>query len=175
MANTYTKIATYSVGVAGAATVSFLSIPQTYTDLLLRVSGRGSRNDQTFDQLQIRFNGDSSTIYSDNNVYGLNSGVGAGRDTSVGITNQFAYVSTGYDGGNIFGNSDVYIPNYTGSNYKSAIAESVAENNLVGNPINVLGSTLYRSNSAITSIVCSPASGSWVNNSTFTLYGIKNS
>jgi hypothetical protein len=40
MANTYTLISSVTVGSGGAANIEFTSIPQTYTDLLYKISGR---------------------------------------------------------------------------------------------------------------------------------------
>ena len=41
MATTFTKIASVSVGSGGAATMSFTSIPSTYTDIVVKLSARG--------------------------------------------------------------------------------------------------------------------------------------
>jgi hypothetical protein len=43
MALTYTAIKTVTVGSGGAANIDFTSIPQTYTDLVLKVSARMNR------------------------------------------------------------------------------------------------------------------------------------
>jgi hypothetical protein len=44
MANTYEAIATVEVGSGGAADIEFTSIPGTYTDLVLKLSARGTRS-----------------------------------------------------------------------------------------------------------------------------------
>jgi len=62
MAYTYSKIATYTVGSGGVATVSFLNIPQNYTDLILKASIRSSIS-QTNDYGIIQFNGDTGSNY----------------------------------------------------------------------------------------------------------------
>ena len=40
MATTYKAISTVTVGSGGAASITFSSIPATYTDLVLKISGR---------------------------------------------------------------------------------------------------------------------------------------
>ena len=71
-----------------------------------------------------------------------------------------------------FGNTEIYIPNYTSSNYKSLYSDSVTENNgtqiLLG-----LNHSLWANTAAITSITIATATGgNYVQNSSFYLYGI---
>ena len=47
MATTYTLISSVTVGSGGAASIEFTSIPSTYTDLVLKLSARSSRNVST--------------------------------------------------------------------------------------------------------------------------------
>jgi len=54
MATTYTLISSVTVGSGGAATMTFSSIPQTYTDLLVRVSARNTSTSGS--GLNMRFN-----------------------------------------------------------------------------------------------------------------------
>ena len=56
MANTYVKIASVTVGSAGANTITFNSIPATYTDLILYVSARSSRAVNDVESFQIKPN-----------------------------------------------------------------------------------------------------------------------
>ena len=63
MANTYTLLETVTVGAAGAASVTFNSIPQTgYTDLVIKCSVRGTAS-ALYASLAVRFNGDSAANY----------------------------------------------------------------------------------------------------------------
>ena len=60
MANTYTLIASQTVGSGGASAINFGSIPNTYTDLLVKVSARMSSANGS---AGITFNG-TNTNYS---------------------------------------------------------------------------------------------------------------
>jgi hypothetical protein len=74
---------------------------------------------------------------------------------------------------NIFSNNEIYIPNYTVSNFKSFSFDSVVENNVVGGETyNVLGSGLYRNTSSITNLTLSTSGSGFAQHSTFSLYGI---
>ena len=63
MALTFSAIATVTVGSGGTANIEFTSIPSTYTDLKLMLSGRTSNNDSLhYGPNYITFNNDTSEI-----------------------------------------------------------------------------------------------------------------
>jgi hypothetical protein len=170
MANTMTLIASSTVSGATAANMTFTSIPSTYTDLLLKISARiGDAN--TWSDFLVSFNG-TTTNYSDRFVYGAGASTGTGTDTGAGLQTR---TSTTANTANTFGNTEMYIPNYTGSNYKSASYDQVSENNATG-AIAILTAGLWSNTAAITSITLTPiSSNNFVQYSTAYLYGIKNS
>lgn len=170
MANTYTKIASVAVGSGGASTIDFTSIPNTYTDLLVRVSARktttGGQN------LQMQFNG-STTSYLQRTIIGNGSTVASYSDNSeIG----FMYVTLSSDTANTFSSTDIYIPNYAGSNNKSVNIDNVTENNATA-ALAVLTAALWSNSAAINRVYLQVANGAGVfaQYSTATLYGIKNS
>ena len=172
MANTYTAIQTVTVGSGGASSIQFTSIPQTYTDLVILLSGRTTRND-TADDIGIEFN-NTTGVYSNKRLFGYSGSTsGAISDASAGNEGGMASAATATS--NTFGSTYIYIPNYTSSNNKSISTDSVSETNS-GNAVQVLVAGLATVTSAITSIkLLSRNSGNWVQYSTATLYGIKNS
>ena len=168
MALTYVAIATVTVGAGGAATITFSSIPQTYTDLCILWSVRTDRPGTATDAPWIKFNG-SSTSPTNLRLYGTGSSVGT--DTSAWMTVNAAGTTA-----STFSNVSIYIPNYTSSNNKSFSIDSVLENNATeGYPM--LQAGLWSNTAAITSIELNDAitGYSFVQHSTATLYGIKNS
>ena len=68
MANTYTLISSNTL-TSSAASVTFSSIPATYTDLVLRISARSDRVSTT-DRLRLTFNSDTATNYSNITLVG---------------------------------------------------------------------------------------------------------
>lgn len=163
-------IGSTTVGAGGAASVSFSSIPQTYTDLLLvgsaRIAGAVNR-----DGVLMRFNGDStSTNYFYNWTYTLNGSVGTPGSGNIG--GILAFEAPGANAtANTFGNSQCLIPNYTGSSQKSTATEAMGENNAAAATI-YINSGRWNQTSAITSITILNASSNLVEGSSFTLYGI---
>jgi len=167
MATTYEAIATVEVGSGGAASISFTSIPGTYTDLLIKLSARGSASGNWI-ELDAKFNASSSNFTS-RYLYGFDTTIG-----SATYTDQIAWITGASAIASIFGNTEIYIPNYASANNKSVSADIVTENNSV-NGLNILNAQLWSNSAAITSIELTPTSGTLNQYSTATLYGIKNS
>jgi hypothetical protein len=174
MATTFTKIASVSVGVLGASSMAFTSIPSTYTDLCLLVSARSIRA-QNSDNLDIFFNG-STANRSDLALRGSGT-LAVSYTTSNG---HIGYIDGALDTASTFGSASIYIPNYAGSNNKSFNNDVLYENKDASNggAFIVLDAGLWSQTAAITSITLNTSSGAgsnFVQYSTATLYGIKNS
>ena len=168
MATTYEAIATYEVGASGAANIEFTSIAADWTDVCILLSARSTRA-ATQDTATIQFNGNASN-YSMRRLYADGSTAYSDNDTSLPTGHYSAANATA----NTFGNVIIYIPNYASSNYKSVSSEGVAETNGTTVFMSMVAG-LWSNTSAITSIKLTPFSGSFVQYSTATLYGIKNS
>jgi len=172
MPSTYTLIAS-NVLTTTTATVTFSSIPQTYTDLVLRISARTGRTDP--DYILLTFNSDttsSGTTYSDTYMLGSGSTTTSGRDSS-GATIYDVGIPGVNQTSNTFSSTEIYIPNYTVSANKPFSSFSVTENNATAADI-WAGANLWRNTAAVTQINMTAVS-SYVAGSSFYLYGIKNS
>jgi hypothetical protein len=181
MPDTYTLIASSTVGSGGAANITFSSIPQTYTDLLIKVSARSLYNgagggSSIRDNLGFYFNGASGgTTWSAKVLYGI-PGIVTGSGGGTGGANGTAGYSNGTGNtANTFGTNEIYIPNYTGSAQKSSSADGASESNDTSTGLQI-SANLTSSTSAVTSITLLSSSGAGafdlVQNSTAYLYGI---
>jgi len=152
---------------ASAASISFTNIPQTgYTDLKLVHSSRVSRA-AYHDSILLSFNG-LTTNQSQRRIYGTGSSVASTADTLMYGGQAPGSTATA----NTFGSSEIYIPNYTSSNFKSSSEEGVSENNATNAQAD-MNANLWSSTAAITSITLTPESGGTFNQySTFSLYGL---
>jgi hypothetical protein len=158
---------TVTVGSGGASSITFSSIPQGYTDLVIKISVRDSGSGPY--QLSGRFNGDSGINYS-NTLLQANGNSASSGNSANGNAVLFGLSGGSSETSNVFAINEIYIPNYTGSNYKSFVSDAVTENN--GSvSYQYLTAGLWRSTSAITSITAL-ATNSFVQYSTFALYGI---
>ena len=166
MANTFVAIATVTVGSGGAASMDFTNIPATYTDLLIKVSGR-SNQANLGNTVIIKFNGSTS-----NQTAVLLEGSGAAVSSFTQNAGNIGNIQGSTSTSDTFSSLEVYIPNYAGSTYKSRSVDSVTENNAT-TAYSVLAAGLWSQTAAITSIDI--AIGNFVEYSTATLYGIKNS
>ena len=167
MATTFTKIASVSVGSGGSASISFSSIPSTYTDLCVKLSARSDRATEVDDQIIIKPNNSTSSL-----TYRFVRGNGSAASSDV--TNR-TYVPASGSTASTFGNAEIYIPNYAGSTNKSFYCDSVQETNASGAFMS-MQAILWSDTTAISSLVIAPVSGTnFVQYSTATLYGIKSS
>jgi len=170
MPNTYTKIASVAVGVAGAASIDFTSIPATYTDLVIKVSGRITTTGGSY---YVQFNNDTSSAYAYKalrNLSGSASSFGSASSTwaiEPKVPNTADLAST-------FSNDDIYIPNYASSNYKSVSSDNAKELNTANyDSANLLWAGIWNNTAAITTIkLVNTSIFLFQQYSTATLYGI---
>lgn len=170
MANTYTLIASSTVGSGGTAYIEFTSISGSYTDLALLVTCRTASGGA--DAVKIAFNSDNTSgNYSLKYLGGNGTTVNSSTSPS-----QYAVNAVGStDTANTFSNAQVYIPNYAGSNKKSWSADTVTENNGTTAYQNLIAG-LWDNTNAITAIKLTNSGGAnFAQYSTAYLYGISNS
>ena len=174
MPNTFTLISSTTVGSGGASTIDFTNIPQTYTDLVLKVSARSSYSNPWV-SIGLKFNGAAAgASFTWREIDG--SGTAAASGSGNGDIYAGDFVGSTATA-NTFSNVDIYIPNYAGSNNKSVSTDSVTENNATA-AVAMLGAGLWANTAAITSIsmrLYSGVAGTISQYSTAYLYGIKNS
>jgi hypothetical protein len=163
------------VGVLGAASIDFTSIPATYTDLVIKLSARTTTLGQDYASLGIRFNGNTSSVYSTRLVFGLGSGTPGSVNESSQTRSQWQYSTATTATSSTFGNVEIYIPNYASSSNKSMSVDSVTENNATS-ALAGLKSGLWANSAAITSITLfeNNGAGNFVQHSTAYLYGVSN-
>jgi len=166
MATTFTLISSVTLS-SSTATISFTSIPATYTDLKVLISARNDGSPagnilMGFNSLTANFTnkfiqGDGATVISSNVAQMIGDMDGSGETA------------------NTFNNIEVYIPNYRSSNFKSFSSDSVNENNAT-TAYQMFTANLWSDTSAITSIQITNRTGgrNFVQYSTAYLYGISN-
>lgn len=175
MANTFTKIASVTVGSGGTGSITFSSIPQTYTDLYLLTSLKSARATE-YDYPYFRVNTDTSS-------YGMTYMVGNGSTVSGYTDGGYAYWTVKASGGtttaSTFSNTKLYIPRYAsapggGGSTPIQIENVSPYNGSAGQTM--FGHFSWEGNAAINQIIIyNGYSTTWVQYSTATLYGIKNS
>jgi hypothetical protein len=163
MTVTYSQIATQTLG-SNSSTITFNSIPGTYTDLVIIAQ---MKNNGTGSDFLARFNGDTGSNYSRTILGGNGSSTYSARASNA-TTARFNYsepITT--DGNTMF---RINIMNYSNSTtYKTCLNRGDR-----GATSTVAVVNLWRSTSAITSIEFSTdAGGQFVSGSIISLYGIK--
>lgn len=161
MTVTYSQIATQTLGSA-AATVTFSSIPGTYTDLVLIAQFTVTTGNSN---IILYFNGSEATNYSFTGLGGSGGAAVSSRSTNAtGIQTEYY----GY-GDQTQANRIINIMNYANTTTnKTVIGRGNNSNNgtsaIVG---------LWRSTAAITSATIKADGTTFTSGSTFSLYGIK--
>lgn len=171
MPATYIQIAS-NILSTNTATITFSSIPNTYTDLLLKISARTASNAE-YDPLYLDFNNDTASNYSVQTLRGSGAFAEAFRTSSTNpITNNYAF-NAATSTANTFANCEIYIPSYLTATNKPLNVFTAQEMAATGANV-VQQAALWRNTAAITSIRMY-SNGSFVTGSSFFLYGIKNS
>jgi hypothetical protein len=172
MATTFTLIGSVTVGAGGASSIDFSSIPSTYTDLCLKTSIRYSGS--IWNNLDLKVN-NVTTNMAARFLEGAGSGTPSSFSASTGSNdpNFIGYVPGTNVTASTFTNTEIYFPNYAGSNAKSYSVDAVAENNATTSYMH-LAAVLWNSSSAINQITIVPPSGTFVQYSTAYLYGVNN-
>jgi len=173
----FESISTVTVGAGGTSTVTFSSIPSTYTHLQLRVFAQTNRGTYGRDGFIMRFNSDSGSNYSYHYLVGDGSTIGAGgassqsqmrtpevTSTTAGSTTFGGFIMDILDYSNVSKNKTVRM--LGGGDHNGTIAGLGAQVEL--------SSGGWYSTSAISSITLSPNVGTSISQySKFALYGIK--
>lgn len=164
MPSTYSQIATQTLG-STATSVTFSSIPQTYTNLVLVTSAinTGGATD-----LFLTINSDTGTNYSYTWITGTGSAASSGR-ISTNANMRMAYYGIP---GSVFGSIiTTHIPQYTNTTTFKSVLMRAGNANTGGGTDAIIG--LWRNTSAINTLQIRASTGSFGIGSTFTLYGIK--
>ena len=171
MATTYTLISS-NVLSGSAASVTFSSIPSTYTDLVLRIS---ARNDASFyvSSAVIKVNAITGT-YSFTTLYGTGSAAASSADSGSYQGFYLSSVNGNTATSNSFSSHEIYLPNYAGSTNKIASLDNANETNATA-AYRVVNAGLLSNTAAVTSLTITSNSANFLTGSSFYLYGIKNS
>lgn len=135
-------VQTITVGAGGASSIEFTGLPQDATDILLVLSGRSTTADSS---ISIRFNGSTSNLTM-RRLTGYGNAADSGTSTSqVGNISGSDYTAS------TFGNTELYVTNYTSSVGKSFSSTGVTENNATLGVQNLYAG-LWNNSAAVTSI-----------------------
>jgi hypothetical protein len=168
MATTYTLINS-NVLSSSQASVTFSSIPATYTDLVLRISAQADSATNSFSNITITFNGTSTTNLGSTRLTGNGATVASNQGTNQGIIMPNVLPKTGVTG-SPWCNAEVYIPSYTVAQNKPLSTYGVSEGNQTTAWIAATAG-LFSDTTAISSIVLT-GSTDFITGSSFYLYGI---
>lgn len=164
----YESIASLS-GTGSSGTISFISIPSTYKHLQIRFTGSTSGTGGV-ENPWLRFNNDSTTLYSAHRMYG--DGASASADAFSTVAQIRAGFVNDSSNADIMGVAIIDILEYTNTNINKTVKifSGVDRN---GSGFVTLSSGNWRSTTAINRIDLIVSGLNWTADSRFALYGIK--
>ena len=166
----YESIQTFTLS-SSQSSVTFSSIPSTYTHLQIRSISRGDVAGTGRQVTKINFNSDTGSNYASHELYGNGSSAAASALTS----STYAYAGINPASGTLastFGAAVVDILDYANTNkYKTTRTLDGVDYN--GDGVVILTSGLWMNTAAVSSITLTHATGNFVQYSSFALYGIK--
>lgn len=168
----FESIATVTVGSGGSSSVTFSSIPNTYTHLQVRWIGRGTLNVSDVGQ-KVTFNSDTGTNYSNHLLRGNGSAVFVDSSTSQTSASALPRIAAASATSGIFGVEIMDILDYANTN-KFKTLRCLGGFDANGSGDMRFTSAAWQSTSAITSISFSiPDGGNYAQYTQFALYGMK--
>jgi hypothetical protein len=167
----YDSIAT-AVGTGSSDTITFSSIPQTYTHLEIRGIAQANASLNDYGAVGVRFNSDSGTNYTRHRLTGNGTTAGAAANTSTTFADGGPGAVYLTSGTSTVGTTVISVLDYTStSKYTTIRALSGTDNNGIG--LVSLSSGLWLNTNAVTSITLYQQNGNFTDKTTFALYGIK--
>lgn len=158
MAATYTPIASITLGAA-TSSVTFSSIPQTYTDLIVIFNGRTDGDENT----NLQFNSDTTNNYSVTALYGNGSTVTSNRQSNTGSIGLGGISSGSDEQGTVI----VQIMNYANTTTNKTVISRANNSTYVQ-----LRVGMRRSTEAVSAMTIRADSTTFLSGTTFNLYGI---
>lgn len=166
----FESISTTTVGAGGTSSVTFSSIPATYTHLQIRIILRSTSSGSGSEGGYLNFNSDTGSNYTYHRVYGDGASASSGGAASQTNAFVFDYARSGADGSG-FMVAVIDILDYDdGNKYKTV--RSLTGRDANGSGRVGLYSSVWRSASAITSITLAPEANNFAQYSSFALYGV---
>jgi hypothetical protein len=166
-----TKLSSVTVGASAQSSISFTNIPQGYTDLVIKVSARTAAAQGV---AELSFNSGTTNL-SSRIIFAIGSG--SAGSASYSSLRAGYIIGTDYTA-SVFSNNEIYISNYSSNTFKSVGVDSVTENNAT-EAYSSLNAGLWSNSAPITSLTFTVLNNSngvastYVQHSTFTLYGVK--
>jgi hypothetical protein len=155
-------------------TITFSSIPATFTHLQLRVFARTNRTSQNEANLLIRFNNDTGSNYAYHDLYGDGASV-----TASGVANQTSIIANRLTGAgataSIFGAIVVDVLDYTSTNKNKTVRALGGVDRNGSGGLSFSSGLYFATPAAINRIDLTTIAGTFdfVQYSSFALYGIR--
>ena len=165
--NSYESIQTVLVGSGGSASISFTSIPSTFTHLQLRIIARSTAGGSAVTGMNCSINSSVNAVRN-HYLYGNGSSTAAAAQ----VANQIGWATGTSQTASAFATSIVDILDYANTS-KNKTFRMLAGNDTNGAGDIALFSQLFDTTAAISTLTLSLNAGNFAQHSQAALYGIK--
>ena len=162
------SLASFTVPSGGIASVT-LPVPSGYRHLEIRGISKTTEGTAYDNQTLIRFNGDTAANYATHQIYGSTGSYTLGGNGGTAISTY----QTPESGQSAFNGFIYNIQNYAATTKTKALTGLIGFDANGGASSQAYTTGSWNSTQPITSITFLPVTGSWAQNSRFSLYGIK--
>lgn len=164
----FESISTVTVSTA-VSSISFTSIPATYTHLQIRMH---VRNTSTSNGYNMRMNSDTGNNYARHYLYSTGAAIGAANNVSTSsMILADAGISTSTAG--VFGSSFCDILDYRNTSKNKTIKTFGGFDNNGNGLVSLTSGLWFATPAAVTTLTIFPDAGNFAQYSSFALYGIK--
>ena len=167
----YESISTVTVTASTVSSITFSSIPATFTHLQIRAFCKSTTSDSNVQSIFGQFNSDTGSNYARHFINGSGSAVASNGYASQ--TSMFFGTIINGTATSIFASNVIDILDYANTNkYTTTRSLSGVDKNGAGGFLQFM-SGLWVNTAAVTSITITPSSDNFGEYSSFALYGIK--
>jgi hypothetical protein len=169
----YESIQTVTVGAGGAASVTFSSIPQTYTHLQIRAVARDSRATSPVNSSTTILNSDTGSNYAYHGLYADGSGAASANSAASQVNGILIQNATSNSPENVFAVCITDILDYASTLKNKTIRSFTGCDNNGSGRIALWSSLWMNSAAGVTSITFTPvAAATFSQYKSFALYGV---
>lgn len=165
------RLAVTSAPAGGVGTLTISGIPSTYQHLQLRIIGKSSSTSSANHVLQLRFNNDAGSNYSWHRLEGSGASASSSGLASTTVIELGSLASSETGKASMFGAIVADILDYSNTS-KFKTVRSIGGSDLNGSGYVAMSSGLWISTAAISSIVIYVNTGNYAESSRFALYGV---
>lgn len=171
MPNTYTRLASRTIGPGPAYQVALDNIPQTYSDLKVVILARSDFNATWDNGVGVFFN-NAPTSQNYGSTWFRGTGTGTSSSRTLDIVTYMGLDNATNSTSNVWTSYELYIPNYSATTFRKSFTMAAVSESNTNTAYQQVTAGSWTQTSAISRIDFYGGQGNFIAGSRFDLYGI---